>query len=373
MSDSPTSNTPYRGGTAEFLNAMKSKDFEERKKIWDQIVLKEGKELRMELLTDGKGNQQVILRHVSGLGRINSIIVDRRNELKSQGVSHGEYARQYLDRSAAQIGNILNGATCPRDVAINGILMMRTPFTVAETDHVLMEMGMAGLFTDTYLPNENIRNYILKQLLEHIRRTPPQKDGYWLKTAWNMMDYLGLPPLGTDGSGANLSSEERSLADAWYEEAKTLGRTNYMLLRKTFYQRFQQETGKNIKELSEATVINIQTCRDLLYSQNIPTGGRRGNRGQRNSLICLCACLGCTLEESNRILREANYALLYPPIEMIGTGMQFPQLLQNDLDRASTGSMEGDIKIYDPYAAWDKTPPAVTDRTTAEYIIKPKE
>ena len=55
-----------------------------------------------------------------------------------------------------------------------------------------------------------------------------------------------------------------------------------------------------------------------------------------NHLIWLCIGLGCTLTETNAVLREANHALLYPPLERVAPGHRLPILLQNTIERENT-------------------------------------
>lgn len=168
MKDPNTERSPYNNTTAGLLRILRDTDAAQRKLLLKNMITQESDQLSVELETDSGGLKTLVITRPSDQDRTNAIILERRDELKERGMKNGTYARYYFNRSPSQIGNIINGVKCPRDVILTGVLMMRYPLTADQTSHALMEVGHPGLFTDTYIARENLRNYVLRRLLTHI-------------------------------------------------------------------------------------------------------------------------------------------------------------------------------------------------------------
>ena len=320
---------PYEAETARFIQVLTDANFQKRLELWNRIVTEDSDKLRMTIELDDHNQERIVLRMPSKKQRTADIIVERRQELKEKGVSNSDYARHFFNCSPSRIGNIRNGATCPRDYLINAALMQKTPPTVREMNHLLMEAQHPGLFTDTYLVDENRRNYMLICLFDHIEsNSAPQDEIHWPQLAWDMMAYLRLESLPGDGGDPNrLTNEERALIDGWWDQAlRNTKPANYLARRNKYRER---HTG-TLKELAANCGISYQSCHDLFKRE---PKGHHSSCGTQNSIIGLGIGLKCTLEETNAMLREANLPLVYPPLEAFSIDVSLLQLLQNSADR----------------------------------------
>lgn len=233
-----------------------------------------------------------------------------------QGLKKGELASDHYNIRPSQIAMIAGPDMrykVNQDLMICAAMMVNPPLCVDEVNHVLMEVCQPGLFTMTYDPQINLRNFVLTRLLEYAQDHPCPRD-WWLSLARDILACLNLPPLHKlSGSARQLSSEEAALARSWYEEARrTIPPVNFMTLRKRAFDAYRTNTRQTqpdaINTLKDKVFMSADSIIKLLTSQS----STRRSRGSRDSLIRLAIHLGCSFEEANLMLLQAGFALLYP-------------------------------------------------------------
>lgn len=335
----------YRSGTAVLIAELEhTEDREQREKIWQSIRTKAEQE-KLDVMVERDEDDNITYAAITGADRnvlVYEVLYARRDEMKARGVKNGQFARKLYGRSAQQIGNIVNGAKCPRDVFLTAILLMVRPYNWEDADHALMQVGLPGLFTETYLEQENRRNYVIGQLLDYIHSLDrDQTDIEWLQLAKDMLDHLGLAALpGDAGCGDDLSDEERQLADKWWADSgKECVTSDYTVLRRELYQRYL-DLGKESEENSFCQK-NKQTLKDL-FEAEYHKEGKRGSHGSRESILKIAVAISCSVEETNTLMIEANHATLYPLNE--DDQVYFDGLIENQIrDR-----FDHTVKVFTP-------------------------
>lgn len=120
----------------------------------------------------------------------------------------------------------------------------------------------------------------------------------------------------------------------WLEDAhKVCVKSNYTILRRSLLERFAKENNLSdsrvIPYLSRISYSNTSTIRDVFASKF----AGEGTHGSRDTLIQGAVHMGCSLDEANTLLREANHALLYPFREDNTDARSIALLLRNELAR----------------------------------------
>lgn len=346
----------YNENTHHVLNILREADKDARQQLLKNLQSRDASKQSVEIISKQDGSQCLCLYHPSDKARLERFILNRFDEFRSKGMTKKQYAKHFFNCSSSYICNIISRESCPRDVLITGALMMHPPLSAAELDHALMEVGHPGLFTNTYDQDTNLRNFVLKRFLGFVAEAKvPKNLIVWPELADRMLIELEMEPLNrqntdySDGSAPTgdhreqieqLWTQLRPLIFGWLAEAeKACVPVNYMVLRNRHLnerlKRLNPKVGTSafFQDLASAAGLNAPGAK-ALFANAFPVGDKHSNHGNRDALVLGAAFLGCTLDETNRILQEANHPLLYvfrqDEIELT----HIAKLLQNELDRA---------------------------------------
>ena len=322
----------YRPITSAVIGMMEKIDPKDVENLLNIIKIKESEEQRV-YVSEADSIEQL---HIEGPSRVARADVVFLAALQD-GLKKGDLASQYLHISPSHFSMIRNPKKAHKpnlDLIVTAALVNHHPFCVEVVNHVLMEIELPGLFTDTYDYNVNLRNFILARILEYAQDHPCPR-ARWIDFAWEALDYLGMQPLQDVPVGnCELSVKEEELLTKWLEEAKRkCVKTDYMVLRREYLDRFAEENHKSKTEaislLAEIAAIHISTVRDVFASEY----AGKGTRGSRDTLIQGAVYMGCTLDEINTLLRQANHSLLYPFREDSVDAINMTKALFNKLAR----------------------------------------
>ncbi len=301
----------YRPETAALIETLSRVPAEDIQKLLDNIKFKEADKQRV-YFSDATDIKQL---HIEGPSRTDRADVIFLSALQD-GLKKGDLASHYLNISPNHFSMIRNSDNRNKpnpDLIVIASLVNHQPFSVEDVNHVLMEIELPGLFIDTYDYHLNLRNYILSRILTHAQNHECPRER-WIHFAWEALDYLGMKPLqDLQGCACDLSMSEERMLTQWMEDAKKeCVKTDYTVLRRRYLQRFAEENrlsaSKVINHLSRISYFEPTTIRDV-FASKFPG---EGTRGARETLILGAVHMGCTLEETNTLLRQANHALLYP-------------------------------------------------------------
>lgn len=320
---------PQTAGLVEMLSKVPKEAIEE---ALEKIKTKEAKEQRV-IVTETDGEKVLYIEGPSYTDRADVIFLSALQD----GLKKGVLAKEFLNISANRFSMIRNpnNANKPNvDLVIIAALVSLKPFSLEEVNHVLMEIELPGLFFNTYDDDLNKRNYVLAEILKYAqgRECPRER---WIFFAREILEYLEMPPLQDLPAGKyNLSTEEEALAMRWMAEAeRNCVKTNYMILRNDFIDRFEKENNlsdsKVVSYLAQICYSNNSTIRDVFTSDFAGPG----THGSRETIIQGAVHMGCSLDETNALLREANYALLYPFRPDNTDAVSIAKLLRNEFAR----------------------------------------
>lgn len=211
-----------------------------------------------------------------------------------------------------------------RDMAINCLFSYDRLPTVDDANHLLTELRQPGLFTNTKSYGRenhvNERNYVIKCVLGWANAIQQEwadeilpRNVSWIGFLQTVLDAAGfqrtlrekanvyVPDMG------DFSPDVQRLIEDLSERAKKIT-SNQTHLRQAAVERYRMAQG-----LKNSTQVH-QRCMNRIYLTEEHTRKllSDGERGARDSLILACAFLGCSINEVNQILQQANYALLYP-------------------------------------------------------------
>lgn len=322
----------YRPQTNAAISMMEKIRAEDVENLLNVIKTRESKEQRV-YVSEANSIEELHLEGPSRTDRADVIFLAALQD----GLKKGDLASQYLHISPSQFSMIRNPKKAHKpnlDLIVTAALVNDEPFRVEDVNHVLMEIELPGLFTDTYDYEVNLRNFIFTRILEYAQdhRCPRER---WINFAWEALDYLGMQALqDVPVDSCDLSVKEEELLTRWLEEAKRkCVRTDYMVLRRKYLDRFAKEKKMSrsaaISVLSETAAIHISTVRDVFASEF----AGEGTHGSRETLIQGAVYMGCTLDEVNTLLRQANYPLLYPFREDNLDAINMTKALRNKLIR----------------------------------------
>lgn len=323
----------YGTQTAGVISLFSQSSEEELRRLLDNIKIEESKKQRVYLKDAADGGKHLHIERPTDKERANVIMLASLEE----GLRKGVLAKEYLNISPQHFSMIIGEKQCNKaslDLIVCAALVLRHPFGIDQVDHVLMEIERAGLFTDTYDEIQNLRNYILRKLLAYAQEHECPRER-WLFFGLEVLAFLGMKPLQEwDNVRVNLSIEEEEMILDWMEEAKKVcGKTNYMVRRNRYLNRYAQENGISLDDaitrLADEIPLDRGSVRDVFASEF----SVEGTRGRRDTLILGAIRMNCTMEETNRMLREANYALLYPFRENPDEIVHIALLLQNEIVR----------------------------------------
>lgn len=322
----------YGPATAGFIEHLENVPAEEVRKLLSNLKTKAAEKRRV-YFSENEDGRTLHLEIPSSASRSNWIFLSALED----GLKKGDLATKYLNISPqhfAMIRNPQNPNKPNVDLIVIAALVNHRPFSLEDVNHVLMEIELPGLFTDTYVEKTNRRNYILARLLNYAQDHECPRER-WIHFAREALSYLGMEPLqGLPGSTSQLSMQEEEMLQMWLDEAdQKCKKTNYLHQRKEFLERYAKKTGvdmaRAVSTLSKASGIYLQTVKDVFNSE-LPVDGTRGSR---ETLIYGAIHMGCTLDEANTMLREANYALLYPFRETTQELNEIALLLRNQVAR----------------------------------------
>ena len=322
----------YGSATAGALDLLENVPNESVKKLLENIKLKEAAEQRV-YVSDTEDISCLHLEGPSRRDRADAIFLPALQD----GLKKGDLARHYMNISPNNFAMIRGTDSRHKpnlDLIVIAALVNKQPFRVQDINHVLMEIELPGLFTDTYDNDVNLRNYILSCILNYAQDHECPRER-WINFTWEALDYLGLEPLqNVQCTSENLTVAEEEMLRGWMEEAeRNCVRVDYRILRKKFVHRYAEENGltpsKVIGRIAQITYYNESTVRDVVA----PLSVKKLANKARTSLIQCAIAMGCTLEETNTMLRQSNLALLYPFREDGQEIIWVTKLLKNGIAR----------------------------------------
>ena len=142
--------TMYNINTSIALHILRTADEKKRQEMLQNLKKADASMQSVELLILEDGSQSLCLYHPSEKARLNHYIMNRFAEFRAQGMTKKQYAKYFFNCTSSNLCNIISRESCPRDILITGALMMSPPLNARELDHALMEVGLPGLFTNTY-------------------------------------------------------------------------------------------------------------------------------------------------------------------------------------------------------------------------------
>lgn len=310
-------NEQYRKMTAELIGKLEKVQAEKVQELLNNIKIKESKKQRVYEF-EAENITELRLESPSYQDRADVVFLAALED----GLKKGELAELYLDISPNYFSMIRKPEhkrkrderhKPSQDLIVAAALVNRRPFKLEDVNHVLMEIELPGLFTDTYIYDKNLRNSVLAKILNYAQNHDCPRER-WILFTWEALDYLGLRNLSNiPVDTSQLTMKEETLLDGWLAEAKKeCVRTDYMEQRRKHLDDYAKAhnitRSKAIAKLAELTYIDISTIRDVFASEF----AGKDTHGDRTTIIQVAAHMGCTLEEINTLLRQANYPLLYP-------------------------------------------------------------
>ena len=348
----------YNSNTFYALEILRKADDDKRREMIQNLKKEDALMQRVQLDILEDGSLSLCLYHPNDKDRLTHYILNRFPEFRAQGMTKKQYAKHFFNCTSSNLCNIITRESCPRDILITGALMMNPPLNARELDHALMEVGLPGLFTNTYDQSENIRNYVLTCFFEHVAKVNVRQHlVVWPEVADRVLKELDLEPLNRQNAGvleipdidssaevqANLVNhlwkEIRPLVNGWLDAAEAVCKpVNYMKRRNEYLKNrlealhLRDDDKRFFDKLTKAVCLNADSAKALFHDK-YPISGTHSNHGDRDSLIRGAIFLRCTLDETNLLLSEANHAHLYVfrgnPEEL----KHIAALLQNEIDR----------------------------------------
>lgn len=332
-------NSTYRNETGGLIRKMSEASEEKVRQILEHIRVSEEPKQRVEFVDTDAGTQLNIQRP-SNAERSNAIFLPALED----GLKMGELASVYLNISPQRFSMIRNKDNPNKpnpDLIVIAALVNLQPFSPEDVNHILMELELPGLFTDTYDQQINLRNYILTKLLDHAQHNTCPRER-WIYFARDALDFLEMEPLQQlPGRADNLSVQEKQMLSRWLTEAQqNCVRTNYLHLRHEYLERCIQERGLNrshaVSILAKESYTSVNAFRDVFNSKFHSVG----TIGSRDTLIRGAIVLRCTLEETNLMLRQSNRALIYPFRENQLELNSMVQLIRNGVMRSQQSELD---------------------------------
>lgn len=202
----------------------------------------------------------------------------------------------------------------PRPLALRSIFMTNSLPTVAEVDHLLMQLSLPGLYISTHKIEVNRRNWLLWQILELSQKFPCPGDN-WLPYADVVTAAFYYEPVSKEGANIPCPDFLKTKIEQWRSEIQAVTLQDFRPLRHSFLARYMAGKGLNYETdkfrayqlLSDAAPLSTDRIRSLF---GVATNAN--SVGAWNALIELAIALGCTLTETNAMLVQADRALLYP-------------------------------------------------------------
>lgn len=320
----------YKPGTArmmKYLQEMSREDYEKMEKdICRGQKQSNDEEKWVIFVNDAEAQKLMELEMTSNHKRRKNIVM--LEPLKA-GLKKGELAKGCYNTSPQQLAMIVKEGDAHRpnqDQVISAGLLANPPLKPENVDHALMELELPGLYTEIDVDcvkddkRINHRNYVLRKILKYGQDHPKGEWEWWLSFAWAVLDHLGLKQLNdVTYTGKGLSDEEKKLAEGWLAEAEEkIVKVNCMALRRHWVDVFKKNNGMSTEEgvddLKAVRMIARKafTGESSAKTQLLSDGYRQGARGSRLGVAQMAAAMGCDVDDINQLLRQVNYAELYP-------------------------------------------------------------
>ena len=328
----------YRGGTTDALSAMlhMAEAGLSVDEAFNLILQEENEQSRVLYIPENLNDKKKrYLRYCvpSDLDRSNTILL----EPLAEGLKKGELALDYYHIKPSMLSMLITPGYKHRGVQRNHVLCaLLMPCKLVELDdanHILMELGMAGLYDNTGNYQDNKRNRMLASIFEYARENDcPQER--WLFLANDMLRQKGLKPLYRDKDDCRPDPDDaaQKLFDRWEAEAKASALTGgYMKFRRECFDRYCSKLGLSItaaqEQIADRVSIGVDSVKNILCASQMSSK----TRSSRHTLALMAIELGCDLDEGNRLLMEAGYSMLYPFRESDEDRFYIYRLLENKL------------------------------------------
>lgn len=251
---------------------------------------------------------------------------------KETDEKRGEYAqRLYLNQSEfPKWTAVLNPQKMPWETLLHVMLLMPKLPTLAQADHIFMELGLPGLLTRTCDLEENKRNYVIRNFFVYaatLKEETPRRNRIALLQHALMACELKLTIRKSKQAlvlaAVEPTEEELALFGAWKAALGRLTAQDYGEFRKELLGRYMKknhfsEICTALEQIQFALSIrfprengeayDIERITKFFHSMDI----KQRNKGKRDWIIHIGIVMACSLEDINRMLREANCAYLYP-------------------------------------------------------------
>ena len=251
---------------------------------------------------------------------------DRAEDLLASGRGAGESGKDYARRlgiSPQELSmfkaHASNFRVPGRDVVLKVILGTCPIPDEQAVEHILMELLHPGLFTSTYSLPENRRNEALRCIFAWLRE---HECGDSILFASFVLRELGLADLHVKNADYSVfdSWKETAQADAFLSECRNrislVSYCDFSNKRADFRAAFIKREGLEDKALpyiyDQLYYKGDQTCSVNVIQDFFGRMTRPRSRSARDTIIEMGIKMGCSLEDINLMLLEANYALLYP-------------------------------------------------------------
>ena len=221
-----------------------------------------------------------------------------------------------------------------RPICIAIMLCAAEALTVEEAEHVLMEIGYPGFFTNTYDEESNRSNYLTKCVFgwanaaredEETKRLLP--DGCeWLGLLEMLLRRLGLPGLLTSCAKMNVPTWDdcggdlKKVIEDLEAKVKQICAADLRDSRRAVLKAHGLKSGGALyDQVANKACCAPKTAEEILLGKS---------RGCYDNLVRCYAAMGCSMVEMNLILQQADCALLYP--------------------RSTDQAMQDYIKLFEP-------------------------
>ena len=238
------------------------------------------------------------------------------NEIRKPYEKNRELAqRLHVDQSTLSAATSDKGKRkLTRDVVLSSLLSLPDVPTVDQVNHKLMELMVPGLYTETTFVEENRRNWVLYQILEHAKECRECPVGSWRDYANAVLKELKLDPLICSEEGCGLPQKDMALVEQWRGQIDSIGSVDFTLERRKRLNDYRIKNGldrhggrrKAFEKLEKESGIPATTVESVFG-----TLSNRNSNVHPNVLIPVMAAMGCTLNEVNEMLLQANRELIY--------------------------------------------------------------
>lgn len=294
---------PYGTQTLEVFNGLLSQDLKPHLDQNNRVVKFEGAENdKAVAMLRPKGRSAELLE----------------NYLEHQGFSRKKDAAEALHIPPAAYSMYINldlARQIPRDILLTVFLTDPVGYDTADADHILMELNRPGLFTTTYVYEENCRNMVLRLLFDYCKKhteIEPDERVCLLNGLLEEMSRrtgVALESVRAEYWPAKVPEDE-TLLTLCDTELQSIAASDYTLFRRQKYNEYcAAHPGKNcVLCIADEVYLTPDVVRTIL-SADIDT---ENSIGDRDSLIRIAIAMNCDLSEINRMLVESNRSLLYP-------------------------------------------------------------